>query len=112
MVWYILLAYLLGSHYRGVWVAHILAVYISGFLEVGIEKFFYVMTVDKKSVITKGSTCIFAVIIPTFIACICCIAASTHPGNKYIIQFFIVTAGTAYYRFAYRVISRKFKNKN
>lgn len=112
MVWYILCAYLLGSRYRGVWPAHMLAVYISGFLEVGIEKFFYVMTVEKKSVITKGSTCIFAVIIPTFIACICCIAASTYHGNNYMIQFFIMTAGTACYRFAYGIISRNFKNKN
>lgn len=112
MVWYILLSYLLAERYSSAWEAHALAIYLTGFLEIGIEKYFYVKTHREENVITKGNTCLFAVVLPTVIAVLSCETAFlTSASNRYITEFCIIVAGTAGYRFLYWFIGSKLKDK-
>lgn len=111
MIWHILCAYLICRRYSGEWAAYVLEIYVSGFLAVGIEKFFYTQTYKSDSVISKGSTCFFAVACPAMIAAELCewaFISSTY--NRYIAVYCMLAAGTAAYRLIYWLIGLFFKN--
>ncbi len=115
MVWYILWAFLIEARFYGQWAAYALAGYLSCFLEVGIEKFFYVKTYRSDNVISKFSTALFAVAIPAYIAeCFGSIARLNGMIDKRTFCFCAVTACTLWIRLIFWVIEKlveKYKRK-
>ena len=112
MVWHILLAYIVCRRYSGVWEAYALAIYLSGFLEVGIEKYFYTLTYKNEKPASKGSTCFFAVACPAMIAAeLSEWAFISGAYNRYITVYCMLAVGTAVYRLLYWLIGRAFKDR-
>ncbi len=107
MVWYILWAFLIELRFYAQWVAYALAGYLSCFLEVGIEKFFYVRTYKSGEVISKFSTALFAVAIPAYIAeCFGSVARLNGMIDKRTFCFCAVTACTLWIRLVFWVIEK------
>lgn len=107
MVWHILCAYLIAEEFYGQWAAYALAGYVSCFLEVGIEKFFYVRTYKSDNVISKFSTALFAVAIPAYIAeCFGSIARLNGSIDNKTLCFCAVTACTLWIRLIFWVIEK------
>lgn len=107
MAWHILWAFLIEARFYGQWAAYALAGYLSCFLEVGIEKFFYVRTYQSDEVISKFSTALFAVAIPAYIAeCFGSIARLNGMIDKRTFCFCAVTACTLWIRLVFWVIEK------
>ncbi len=115
MAWYILWAFLIEARFYGQWAAYALAGYLSCFLEVGIEKFFYVKTYQSDEVISKFSTALFSVAIPAYIAeCFGSIARLNGMIDDRTLCFCCVTACTLWIRLVFWVIEKlveKYKRK-
>ncbi len=112
MVWYILLTFAVTEIFDREWPAYALAVYLSGFLEVGMEKCFYVKTYKSKRPIYKSIAFLPMAVIPMLLGCLFFAAADpVSRTGKIAYAFLLVTLGTVLFRIIYTAAEGIIRNK-
>ena len=111
VLWYILIAAAViysGEHP----LAYVLTIYISGFCEVGLEKYFYVQTRNDEHKIKKHHFFIAAVVIPLLTFAISAEILFINGINVRLpLAVCVVSAGTVVYRCVFTYIERKIHNR-
>lgn len=112
IVWYILMAFVVAEIFDREWPAYALAVYLSGFLEVGMEKFFYVKTYQCKRPIYKNIAFLPMAVIPMLLGCAFLLWSDPMSRTgKIAYTFLIVTLGTVLFRIIYIAAEGIIRNK-